>query len=163
MILDKSIKVGDLIYLDADTRGKVLAIGLRSTRILTFDNELIIVPNSKVADSKIQNIAEPDPKARVVIPFSVEYGSDVNKVKKIVLAEIKKVEHFIAEPEPIVRFIEMGQSSLNFKAYFYVDSFEFRWAAIDESNTRIYNLLNKAGIGIPFPQMDVHLKEGKKK
>lgn len=164
VILDKSVKVGDLIYLDAETKGTVKKVGLRSTKILTFDNELKIVPNSKVADSVIHNIGEPDPKARVVIPFGVAYGSDIDKVKKIVLAEVKKVKHFIKEPEPVVRFLEMADSSLNFKAYFYVDSFENRFGAIDEANTRIYNVLNKNRIGIPFPQMDVHLiGEAKKK
>jgi len=159
VILDKSIKVGDLIYLDSETKGRVLKVGLRSTKILTFDNELIIVPNSKIADSKIQNIGEPEPKTRVVIPFGVAYGSDVGKVKKVVMTEIKKVKNFIDEPEPVVRFREMADSSLNFKAYFYVNSFINRFAAIDEANTRIYNALNKNKINIPFPQMDVHLKK----
>jgi MscS family membrane protein len=159
VILDKSIKVGDLIYLDAETKGRVLKVGLRSTRIITFDNELVIVPNSKVADSRIQNIGEPDPKARTVIPFGVAYGTDIDRVKKIVLAEIKKVKHFIDDPEPVVRFLEMANSSLNFKAYFYVDSYEHRFGAIDEANTRIYNVLNKNKINIPFPQMDVHVKK----
>lgn len=159
VILDKSVKVGDLIYLDAETKGKVLKVGLRSTKILTFDNDLIIVPNSKVAESKIQNIGEPDPKARVVIPFGVAYGSNVEKVKKVVLGEIKRIGHFIEEPEPKVRFIEMADSSLNFKAYFYVDSFENRFNAIDEANTRIYDALNRNKINIPFPQVDVHLKK----
>lgn len=159
LILDKSIKVDDLIYLDSETKGKVLHVGLRSTKILTFDNELIIVPNSKIADSKIQNIGEPEPMTRVVIQFSVAYGSDVDKVKKIVMAEVKKVEHFIEEPEPLVRFLEMSDSALKFKAYFYVDSFENKWKAIDEANTKIYNALNKNKIGIPFPQMDVHIRK----
>jgi MscS family membrane protein len=163
VILDKSVKVGDLIYFDAETKGKVLKVGLRSTKILTFDNELVIIPNSKVADSRIQNIGEPDPKARAVIPFGVAYGSDIENVKKIVMSEIKKVDHFINDPEPVVRFLEMADSSLNFKAFFYVDSFENRYGAIDEANTKIYNALNKNGISIPFPQMDVHMKDSKKK
>ena len=161
LILDKTLKVGDLIYLDTDTKGKVLHVGLRSTKILTFDNELIIVPNSKVADSKIQNVAEPEPKTRVVIPFGVAYGSNVSKVKKIVITELNKIENFIANPEPIVRFTEMANSSLNFKAYFYVDSFENKWKAIDEANTLIYNALNKNKISIPFPQLDINIKEKK--
>ncbi|MCH7568817.1 MAG: mechanosensitive ion channel family protein [Nanoarchaeota archaeon] len=159
MILDKTIKVGDLVYLDSETKGRILNIGLRSTRILTFDNELIIMPNSKIADSKVQNIGEPEPKSRVIIPFGVAYGSDIEKVKKIVLAEIKKVKHFVPNPEPKIRFLEMADSSLNLKAYFYVDSFEHRFDAIDESNTRIYNALNKNKIEIPFPQRDVHIKK----
>ncbi len=159
IILDKSIKVGDLVYLDADTKGKVVKIGLRSTWIRTFDNELMIIPNGKVASNKIQNVALPEPKSRVVVPFGVAYGSDVDKVKKIVLEEIKKVKHFEKNPEPAIRFLEMDDSSLNFKAYFYVDSFENRLESIDEANTRIYNILKKNGIEIPFPQMDVNLKK----
>ena len=159
MILDKSIKVGDLVYLDDNTKGKIREVGLRSTKILTFDNEFIIIPNGKLADSKIQNVGKPDPTSRVVIPFGVAYGSDVEKVKKVVIAEIKKIKNFIKKPEPSIKFLEMGDSSLNFKAYFYVDSFENRFGAIDEANTRIYNALNKHNIEIPFPQMDVHMKK----
>lgn len=158
ILLDKSLRVGDVVYLDANTRGKVSHIGLRATRIKTFDNELIIVPNSKVAESNIQNIVLPEPKSRVVVPFGVAYGSDVEKVKKIVLSEIRKVKNFVNDPEPSVKFLEMSDSALNFKAFFYVDSFEHRFGALDEANTRIYNALNKNRIEIPFPQMDVHVK-----
>jgi len=159
IILDKTVKVGDLVYLDDGTKGKVLHIGLRSTRIKTFDNEIVIIPNGKFANSKIQNVSLPEPKARVVIPFGVAYGSNIEKVKKIVLNEIKKIKNVVDEPAPSVMFLEMADSSLNFKAYFYVDSFENRFASIDEANTKIYNALNKAKIEIPFPQIDVHLKK----
>ena len=75
------------------------------------------------------------------------------------MEEIKTIKKFLNEPEPVVRFREMGESSLKFKAYFYVESFEDRFAAIDEINTKIYNALNKNKIIIPFPQMDVHMKK----
>ncbi|MCD4759717.1 mechanosensitive ion channel [archaeon] len=161
MILDKSVSKGDLVYLDAHTKGKILKVGMRSTRILTFDNELIIVPNSKLAESTIQNVALPELISRVVIPFGVAYGSDIEKVKKIVLKEVKTVKNVVLDEdrEPRVRFLKMADSSLNFKAYFYVDTYEERFNAIDEINTKIYNSLNKAGIEIPFPQVDIHLKK----
>lgn len=159
IILDKTVKVGDLIYLDNETRGEVISVGLRSTRIKNFDNEIVIVPNGIIANSKVQNIALPEPKVRVVVPFGVAYGSDVDKVKKLVLKEIKKVKDIVNEPEPHVKFLEMASSSLNFNAYFYINSFENRLGAKDEANTLIYNALNKAGISIPFPQMDVYLKK----
>ncbi|MFC1682262.1 mechanosensitive ion channel family protein [Nanoarchaeota archaeon] len=159
IILDKTVKVGDLVYLDDGTQGKIQHIGLRSTKITTFDNELIIVPNGKLADSKVQNVTLPDPKSRVVIPFGVAYGSDIEKVKKIALSEVKKVKNFCNNPGPFARFLEMAESSLNFKVFFYVDSFEHRGLAKDEANTRIYNALNKAKIEIPFPQMDVHVRK----
>jgi len=159
IILDKSIRVGDVITLKGGTSGRVTHVGLRSTKITSWDNEFLIVPNSKLSESVIHNIAMPEPKSRVVIPFGVAYGSNIEKVKKVVMKEVKKVSGFISEPSPVVRFLQMGNSSLDFKAYFFVESYEVRFAAIDEANTKIYNALNKAGIEIPFPQMDVHLKK----
>jgi small-conductance mechanosensitive channel len=160
VILDKTVGVGDLIYLDNNTKGKIVKIGLRSTKIITFDNELIIVPNNKLADGIVQNVALPEPKSRVVIPFGVEYGSDIEKVKKLVLNEIRKIENVILDdPEPSISFRRMGDSALLFKAYFYVDDYGDRFNAVNDANTRIYNALNKAKIGIPFPQLDVHLKK----
>ena len=159
IILDKSVRVGDLVIIGDTTRGTIVKVGLRSTRIKTFDNELVIIPNTLLANSKIQNIVLPEPKVRVVAPFSVAYGSDISKVKKIVMKEIKSVKHICKDPEPFVRFLEMANSSLNFKAYFHVESYENRYAAMDEANTKIYNALNKNKIIIPFPQMDVHLKK----
>jgi small-conductance mechanosensitive channel len=159
MILDKTIKVGDLVYLDSQTKGTIEKVGIRSTRIRTFDNELLILPNSKLADSMIQNVALPEKKSRATVPFGVAYGSDIDKVKKLVLAEIGKIKHVLDDPKPTVRFLEMANSSLNFKVYYYVASYENRFGTIDEANTRIYNALNKAGIEIPFPQMDVHIKK----
>jgi|APSaa5957512622_1039677.scaffolds.fasta_scaffold33350_2 small-conductance mechanosensitive channel len=160
VVLDKSVSVGDLVYLDSETKGKVAKIGLRSTRVTSFDNELFIVPNTKLAESIIQNVALPEPKSRVVIRFGVAYGSDIDKVKKIVLKEIKRVANVVLDdPEPSVSFRKMGDSSLDFKALFYVHDYGDRFDAIDEANTKIYNALNKAGVEIPFPQMDVHLKK----
>lgn len=159
VIIDKTIKVGDVVYVKDDIKGEVLNVGLRSTKVRNWDNEVIIVPNSIIANSKIQNLGQPELKSRVVINFGVAYGSDINKVKKIVLGELKKIKNVSKEPEPVVRFMNMGDSALEFVAQFHVDSFEFRIGAIDEANTKIYNALNKNGIEIPFPQMDVHVKK----
>jgi MscS family membrane protein len=159
IIMDGSVKVGDLVYLEGESiKGRIEKIGLRSTRMRSFDNEYFIIPNNKLSDSAIQNVALPNPKVRVVVPFGVAYGSDVKKVKDIVRAEIKKVKDIAKDEEIIIRFLEMADSSLNFKVFFYVNSFENRASAVDQTNTRIYNVLNKAGIEIPFPQMDVNLK-----
>jgi MscS family membrane protein len=159
MLIDKSINTGDVIKLDDGTGGKILKINLRSTKIKTFDNELIIVPNGKLSESNIQNVALPEPMTRVVVPFGVAYGANIDKVKKIVLKELNKVNEVVHDPEPSVKFIEMADSSLNFKAYFYIESFNNRLSALDEANTLIYNALNREKIEIPFPQLDVHSKK----
>ena len=159
IILDKSINVGDLVNLDGGASGKIVKIGLRATQVKTYDNEIVIVPNSKLADGYIHNVAQPEPKTRLVVPFGVAYGSDVDKVKKIILKEIKKVSNICSAPAPSIKFVEMGDSSLNFKVYFFVETFDVKLSALDDANTRIYNALNRAGIEIPFPQLDVNLKK----
>ena len=159
IILDKSIKVGDLISLSDGTNGRVIKISLRSTRIRTGDNEVVIVPNAKLSSENIQNLAQPDPITRVIIPFSVAYGSDVEKVKKFVLEVLQKNSYKSKDKEPYVRFIEMADSSLNFKAYLFIATPDFKLESLDEANTEIYNTLNKNKIAIPFPQMDVHIKK----
>jgi small-conductance mechanosensitive channel len=159
VVIDKSVKVGDWLVLEDGTWGVIQKIGIRSTRVQTFDKDMIIIPNTQLADSQIRNVSLPAKEVRKIVPFGVAYGSDIEKVKKVVLAELKKVKHVLKDPEPTVRFLEMGDSSLNFKAFFYIDSYENGYTAVDDANTKIYNALNKAGIEIPFPQMDVHLKK----
>jgi len=159
IILDKSVNVGDLVNLEGNVSGKIIHIGLRSTRIKTFDSEMIIIPNSKLADSNIKNVAQPEPKIRVVVPFTVKYGANIERVKKIIVKELKQIKGYLEEPEANVKFLEMGDHALKFKAYFYVETFDIKLTSVDEANTRIYNALNKAKIEIPFPQMDVHVKK----
>jgi MscS family membrane protein len=158
LIIDKTIRIGDVIEVDGTT-GTVIDIGMRSTRIKSFDGNSVIIPNGKLVDSKVQNRVQPNRKERAVISFGVEYGVNIKRVKKIVLKEINKIEGVLDDPEPSVKFIEMGDSALIFKAYFWMKSYSETFTAKDKANELIYNALNKAKINIPYPQMDVHLKK----
>ena len=159
LIVDKSIKVGDVVELDKDTIGTVLDVGLRSTKIKTFNNEVIILPNGKLADTKIINYVLPDESARLVIHFSVAYGSDIQKVKDIVTKEIIGIKGVLKDPEPFIRFREMASSSLDFNLYVWCNSYSERFTIKDIINTKIYNAFNKHKVSIPFPQLDVNLKK----
>ncbi len=161
LILDKSVKVGDVIRVDAETVGTVIDVGLRSTKVKTFDNEVIIVPNGKLAETKFMNYLLPDPKVRCVIEFGVEYGSDVDKVKQIVLDTINRIPNVLAEPEQQkakVMFMEMADFALKFRALFWVATFDERFPTKDVALTKIYNALRANNIGIPFPTRTVYLK-----
>ncbi|MEK6983699.1 MAG: mechanosensitive ion channel family protein [Nanoarchaeota archaeon] len=159
MILDKSIKVGDKIKLDSDTMGTVVDVGLRSTKIKTWDNELITIPNGKLADSRILNFMQPDPSVRIALDFGVEYGSDTSKVKKVVLHAISEIPHVLKEPAPRIVLIEMGDFALKFMALFYVETFDVKFDTKALATEEIYNALRKAGIGIPFPTRVVYLRK----
>jgi len=159
LILDKSVEVGDLVELEDSNKGTVLDIGLRSTKIRTFSNELVIIPNSKLAESIIRNYTQPDVTSRVVIPFGVGYGSDIDKVKKIVLKGLSKIENVLEEPSPFVRFSKMGDYSLDFKLYFWVNDYSNASSAEEKATILVYEALEKNDIEIPNPQMDVNLKK----
>ena len=158
IILDKSLRVGDKIKLDSGIMGTVSHIGFRSTKILTFDNELVTVPSGKLADSAILNFLQPNPQVRVVIEFGVEYGSDTEKVRKTVIETLRKVSSVLGNPEPKVLMIEMGDFALKFMALFWVNNFDEKMNTKALTTEKIYNALRKAGIGIPFPTRTVYLK-----
>ena len=161
LIIDKSITVDDFIKLDDSTQGFVTDIGLRSTKIKSTDGDLIILPNGKLADSKIYNYHKPLPTTRVTVEFGVKYGSDVEKVKKIVLNEIKSLKLALSEPEPKVVFDELGDFALRYKGFFWISSIEKKIDAREAALTGIYNALEKNKIGIPFPTRTVYLKSEK--
>ncbi|MEM5799106.1 MAG: mechanosensitive ion channel family protein [Candidatus Aenigmatarchaeota archaeon] len=163
LIMDKTIRVGDIVKLDTGEMGEVYSISLRSVRIKTFDNEMIIIPNSVVANAKIQNLLQPDPTIRVNIDFSVEYGTDPEYVKKIILEEINSMQIIDKTREIRILFLSMGESSLNFRVMFWVNHIDKRWPAHQEAITKIYRRLYKEGIGIPFPQRTVWLRKAETK
>ncbi|MDP7180487.1 MAG: mechanosensitive ion channel family protein [Candidatus Woesearchaeota archaeon] len=158
MIIDGTLKKGDIVKLESGESGAIYDIGIRSTRIKTWDNELITIPNGKMADSKIQNLSQPDPSIRINIEFGVEYGSNPEEVKKLVVDLVKKIKPVMQDPEPKIWFTEMGDFALKFKLMFWVDDLSLKWPAHQEAMTKIYDALNKAKIGIPFPTRTVYNK-----
>ncbi|HLC60238.1 MAG TPA: mechanosensitive ion channel family protein [Candidatus Nanoarchaeia archaeon] len=163
LLMDKSIKVGDIIKLDEETIGRVVDVGLRSTKLHTFDNEIITLPNGKLADSRIINFVQPDPSVRFNVNFGVEYGSSISKVRKIVLDTLKKIPDVLKKPSPKVLMIEMGDFALKFTALFWVPGYSDRY---DDTKAlvveEIYNALIKGGIKIPFPTRTVYTRQEKK-
>lgn len=160
LILDKSFRVGDRIKIESGEMGDVIEIGLRSTRMRTFDNEMLIIPNGILANQKLQNFSKPDTSLRVKIMFGVEYGNSIEKVKGVVLDTVKKIDKVSAAPVPEVWFIEMGESSLNFQCNVWVENYMDAMAVKVACTTAIYNSLNRARIGIPFPTRTLYMKKG---
>lgn len=162
LVLDKSIKVGDKVKLGSGELGVIQDIGLRSTKLKTYDNELITIPNGRLSESLIINYVQPNEAHRAVINFSVEYGSDTEKVKKLVLKAIQNIENAVYEPEPVVVFKEMADSGLNFTALIW-STWQKSYSVKLEATKRIYNALNKAKIGIPFPTRTVYMHQVRKR
>jgi small-conductance mechanosensitive channel len=157
VIMDSPYKIDDYINLDSGERGKVVKIGLRSTRLLTRDDVEITVPNAAIANAKVVNESGgPWQKRRVAVTVGVAYGSDVRQVNEILMNSAMQVDLIAGDPAPRVRFAEMGDSALIFRVLGWIDEPELRGQAIDALNTAIYNDLNAAGVVIPFPQRTIH-------
>lgn len=158
IIADSPYKLGDYIVLDSGERGKVINIGLRSTRLLTRDDIEITIPNAVMGAAKIMNeTGGPAPSRRVRIPVGVAYGSDVDLVKQV-LQEVAQSNSYVQPtPDPRIRFRAFGDSTLNFELLGWIQEPELRGRAVDALLTEIYKAFAAHKIEIAFPQLDVHL------
>ena len=160
IMADSPYKEGDYINLDTGERGSVRHIGTRSTRILTRDDIEITIPNSVIATSKIINESGgPHERERVRITLDVAYGSDIEKVKEIMLKIALDSDKVCSSPDPRVRFRKFGESGLNIQLLAWIEKPEQRGLVIDELSVAIYNKFNEENINIPFPQRTVHIKK----
>jgi small-conductance mechanosensitive channel len=161
IVADTPYKLGDFIILSSGERGRVTDIGIRSTRLLTRDDIEITVPNAAIGNAKIVNESGgPYEKERVRIAVGVAYGTDVDRLREILIEEAEKSVNLSHDPEPKVRFMAFGDSALEFQLRGWVDEPVLRGRAIDELNTAIYKRLAHEGIEIPYPQRVVHLEQG---
>ncbi|MBN2646699.1 MAG: mechanosensitive ion channel family protein [Thiotrichales bacterium] len=159
ILADSPYKIGDYIVLDAGERGMVTQIGLRSTRILTRDDKEINIPNAIIANGKIINeSAGRDTRTRLGIPVGVAYGSDIDQVKRVLLEVAQQNLDVCQEPEPRVRFLAFGASSLDLMVYVWIEQPEIRGRVIDSMNTELYKRLNLEAIEIPYSKHDLYLK-----
>jgi len=167
LMFERSIKVGDYIQIDQDTRGEVIDISMRSTIIRTNDNINLIIPNQSFIQNNVINWTLGDDIVRFRVPFGVAYGSDIDEVEHVILNAIEKSslpyikKHYMLNTEPMVVFMEMGESSLNFELFIWVKGEYARRPRRTRSAFLkvIYKALNDAGINIPFPQQDLHIKD----
>ncbi len=162
LVLDKNIKVNDKVRLESGEVGEVHEISLRSTKIRTYNNEMLVVPNGKLADMRFINYTQPNDRIRVVAKFTTAYGVKIEHVKKLILEAIrKKMKGIEKEPEPAINFESMGDFALQFQALFWVDDWRNAYDKEKEALELIYNTLKKANIEIPYPTRTVYVKKWK--
>ncbi len=164
ILLEKTLKVGDFVDLQSGVMGKVAEINMRYTRITTNDAVDIIVPNSEFINGRVVNWTYNDQLRRVHVPFGVAYGTDKEKVRAVGLVAARSVEFTVEDDihKAEVWLVKFGDSSLDFHLVVWVGEAGVRspgrvtatylWAIETE--------LGKAGIEIPFPQRDLHMRSG---
>ncbi|MCG8417236.1 MAG: mechanosensitive ion channel family protein [Proteobacteria bacterium] len=162
LLADNIYKVGDFIVLNNDPalRGRVRRIGMRSTRILTLDDVEITVPNSLIGNATVVNEAGgPSVRQRIRAQVSVAYGSDIDRVFRVLKTCADGIEGISDEPKPVVRFMVFGASGLDFEVLVWISNPADRDEIISRLNTCIYKDLGAADIEIPYSKHDVYIKE----
>lgn len=156
IMLDKPFRIGDRIKIPTGETGDIFEIGLRSTKILDFDNNLIVVPNYELIKSRVINFGYPGGEIRVVVDVGAAYGVDVAAVKSILVSLAQQHPAVLKTPEPEAFLMSFGDSALNFRLACRVHSYQEQFATAESLRIQIYEAFLKKGIDIPFPQRVVH-------
>ena len=158
LMVERPIKVGDIVEVEA-TYGRVELIGPRSTRIRRFDNIHIIIPNSHFLEKNVINWTLSDDRVRTSVDVGVSYGSPIREVDRLLQRVMAEHGKILDAPAPVVLFTAFGESSLDFRMYFWLRLGEMMDRRRVESDVRyrVEHLFRIAGIEIAFPQRDVHL------
>lgn len=160
ILAERPITIGDRVEV-AGIIGQVQHIRARSTVIVTNDNITMIVPNSKFIDSPVTNWTYGDPRVRFRIPIGVAYGSDIEKVRTALIEAGKENPHTLKDPEPSVFLEKFGQNSIEFELVVWSSEMSYRPRRYrSDLNFAIEKKLREAGIEIPNPQRDLHIRSG---
>jgi small-conductance mechanosensitive channel len=159
LLFERPVRVGDRITI-GDDEGDVQSINLRTTVVATNDRISIIVPNSKLVSQRLINWSYGDPRARISIPVSVAYGSDIELVTKTLLAAAEEVDNILRDPTPKVQFLKFGDWSLDFRLLVWTNRPRLHTQIRSDINYRIERLFRQERIEIPFPQTELRLRGG---
>ncbi|MBI4907834.1 MAG: mechanosensitive ion channel family protein [Acidobacteria bacterium] len=159
------VRVGDYIKIETGEEGYVTDISWRSTTMRALPNNLIIVPNAKLAQAIVTNYHLPEKRMSLLLPVGVSYDSDPEAIERILIEEAasgaQEIPGLLAEPAPFVRFIPgFGDSSLNFTLICQVAEFVDQYPVQHELRKRIFKRFRQEGIEIPFPIRTVYIKDG---
>lgn len=153
LLVFRPFKVGDFVEIAGQT-GTVFALDLVTTAIDTPDNRRIVIPNKSVFDTVIQN-ASYHPTRRVDIALGTEYTADLDRTREVLLKAVQSVPGYLSEPEPAIVLLDLGPSSIDWSVRVWVNKSDF--ATVKQALiVAVKNHLDGAGIGIPFPQMEIH-------
>ena len=160
IILDQSLHVGDIVEVEGKVT-RILDIKLRTTRALTRNNKVIVIPNHKFLVESIFNYTQNSRVTREYVHVGVAYGSDVELVKQLLLESVNEVKEILKSPKPTVLFEDFADSALMFGVYFYIGQPYIE--PLIKSNVRflIDKKFREHNVTIPFPQRDVHLYQQK--
>ncbi|SFW54421.1 mechanosensitive ion channel family protein [Ruminococcus flavefaciens] len=156
ILFTKPFTAGDIIELD-ETVGTVRDIGIFYTKIVTFDNKTVFIPNGKVTDAKIVNYTE-TPTRRIDLKFDISYSADFGRAREVILEIISNEKLILKAPEPIVRMSAHNSSSISIDVLVWVNNADYLTERYNMTEA-VKAAFDENGIEIPFPQLDIHVKD----
>ncbi|HID93430.1 MAG TPA: mechanosensitive ion channel family protein [bacterium (Candidatus Stahlbacteria)] len=166
ILIDRPIKVGDYIRLESGEQGYVERIGWRSTQIRMLPNNIVVIPNAKLADTQIINYYLPEREMSVLVDVGVSYDSDLEHVESVTIDVAKKtladIKGGVTEFNPFIRYHTFGDFSINFTVILRVKEYVDKYQVRHEFIKRLHKRYKEEGIEIPFPIRTVHLKQMEK-
>jgi small-conductance mechanosensitive channel len=157
LLFERPIQIGDTIEIEG-LMGKVQNIGIRSSTVRTFSGSEVIVPNGDLIAERVINWTLSDRRRRVEVPIGVAYGSDPRQVIELLTQVAAQHPDALQDPPVATHFVGFGDSSLDFKVWVWTTNFDGWWQLRTDVFTNAYEALAEAGIEIPFPQRDLHLR-----
>jgi MscS family membrane protein len=158
IMIDRPFRIGDRIEIqELNTWGDVMDIGLRSSRIRTRDNRMVVIPNSVIGKSLIVNHSYPNTEYRIEVHVGVAYGTDLELARETMIEAVQNVEGVLSHQPVEALFLEFGDSALIFRVRWWIESYIDTRRMFDRVNTALYRALTEAGLEIPFPQRMVHV------
>lgn len=158
LIFSRTLQVGDVVEVGGTT-GRVRKISIRATMVETYDNAVIYVPNSEFMSGRLINWTSFSRSVRREVVVGVAYGSDTEKVIKLLIEVAAAHKNVLQYPKPSVHFIDFGASTLDFQLRFWVKDYELGSATMSDVRLGINKVFNEEHIDIAFPQLDVHIKD----
>ena len=155
LAMDSPFDVGDRIEVDG-TEGRVVSTGILSTKLLTYSEELVVIPNNTLVQSKIRNMArgggDGQPRRiNLLIDVGAAYGEQPPHVKQVLIEIAKECPYTVDEPAPRVLMNDLGEYSIDFRIFAWIDNYADQWPARDWVLQRVFERFEEEGIEIPFP------------
>lgn len=165
LVTDRPFKEGDMIQLPNGDYCRVLKVGMRTTKLYKgLTHEVIILPNSDIANKMVVNVQLPDVQARTSVKVGVAYGSNLERVRAVLMEILLAHPHIQRDEKryPVVRLVNFGDYSIDYTAYFWVDMVDEQWQVQSDVREAIYRRFAEEGIEIPLPQRVVHIEKDEK-
>ena len=154
ILVFRPYKVGDYIEASTGASGKVSDIQIFHTVLTTSDNKVVFVPNGSMSNAVVTNYNRKETR-RLQFTFGVEYGTDFEFAKSVLLEIINKDSRILKDPEPFIAVSELADSSVNIIMRVWVNSDDY-WNVNFDMNKNVYATFNEKGISFPFPQLTIH-------